>query len=147
MCELSLHPQKWPKHPKGIFSLLSSCKMILLFPPGRGRILTVPLLKQRRRGSLRSCLGSASVSLTRKAVLLQAPRSGPSVKPVEILLPEMTGPFSRTEGRALLGDLLMIHEGLETSLADTKRCLLGSCVLFTQRIVGALGGRAVWERE
>lgn len=27
------------------------------------------------------------------------PRSGPSVKPVEILLPEMTEPFSQTKGR------------------------------------------------
>lgn len=75
------------------------------------------------------------------------PGSGPSMKPVEILLPEMTEPFSQAEGRALLGDLLIIHEGLEPSLADTKWCLLGSCVLFIQRIVGVSGGRAGWEQK
>ena len=65
------------------------------------------------------------------------PRSGPSVKPVEILLPEMTEPFSQTKGRrALLGDLLMMCEVIEPSMADTKGCLLGSCVLFIQRIGG-----------
>lgn len=75
------------------------------------------------------------------------PRSGPSEKPVEILLPEMTEPFSQTKGRALLGDLLMMCEGLEPSLADTKGCLLGSCILFIQRIVGVLRCRAGWERK
>lgn len=54
---------------KGIFSLQSGCKMLLVFPLGRVEIVTVPDLKQRKKGSLGSYLGNARVSLTWKALL------------------------------------------------------------------------------
>lgn len=47
--------------------------MILLFPLGGIEILMVSVLKERRKRSLRSCLGNASVSLTWKALLFEAP--------------------------------------------------------------------------
>lgn len=43
------------------------------FPFGRREALIVPGLKQRRRGSLGSCLGNASVSLTWEALSFEAP--------------------------------------------------------------------------
>lgn len=58
---------------QGIFSLQSSSKTILLFPLGGVEILTVSVLKQRRKRSLGSCLGNASVSLTWNALLSEAP--------------------------------------------------------------------------
>lgn len=54
---------------RGIFSVPSSHKMILLFSFGGTEILIVSVLK----GSPGSCLGSASVSLTRKALRSEAP--------------------------------------------------------------------------
>lgn len=46
---------------------------------------------------------------------------------------------SQARGRALLSDLLMMCKGLRPSLTVMEGYLLGSCVLFIQRIVG------VWE--
>lgn len=58
---------------EGIHSLQSSCRMSLLFLFTEGEILTVSRLKQRRKGSLGSCQGNTRVSLTWKALLLEAP--------------------------------------------------------------------------